>query len=214
MNNFYFDTYDNAESYNKFVNLDSIETRIINYLKDSISPEAERLWKLLKYTDSKALFKKNLTRSEKNQLIYMDKDENEKRVFNFKMVEDSFNEVCSILKIYIHSIEPQNHLIAKVGVGIDILSHNKIANVYNDDGDIEDGGREVEENVSIKNRATLILKCILSILNGADVEGVGTLLFDKSAYSESKAQMRLSNNRNYYGYELVMSVMMSGDCYV
>ena len=96
---------------------------------------------------------------------------------------------------------------------VEVLTHNKISNVYNDDGDVDDGGRSIEENISIKNRSTLLLKCLISVLNGANVEGVGTLVFDNSAYSDSKASMKLSNNHNYYGFEFVMSVMMAGDGY-
>ena len=199
--------------YNKFINLDSIETRIINYLKRSKSKDAERIWKLLKYPDMKALYKDNLTPAEKNDLIYIDKDESDKRIFNFKFIEDSFTEACSLIKIYVQGIKPENHLIAKVGVGFEILTHNKISNVYNDDGDVDDGGRSIEENISIKNRSTLLLKCLISVLNGANVEGVGTLVFDNSAYSDSKASMKLSNNHNDYGFEFVMSVMMAGDGY-
>ena len=42
--------------FNKFINIDSIDTRIVNYLRDSESKEAERIWKLLKYSDMRALF--------------------------------------------------------------------------------------------------------------------------------------------------------------
>ena len=37
------------QSYNRFVNLDSISERIINYLVTSDSIYANRIWKLLKY---------------------------------------------------------------------------------------------------------------------------------------------------------------------
>jgi hypothetical protein len=45
--------------FNKFHNLDSIETRIINYLKDTNTDDCNRLWKLLRYSDMKALYKDN-----------------------------------------------------------------------------------------------------------------------------------------------------------
>ena len=52
--------------FNKFINIDSIDTRIVNYLRDSESKEAERIWKLLKYSDMRALFQEPLTKKEKN----------------------------------------------------------------------------------------------------------------------------------------------------
>ena len=48
--------------FNKFINIDSIDTRIVNYLRDSESKEAERIWKLSKYSDMRALFQEPLTK--------------------------------------------------------------------------------------------------------------------------------------------------------
>ena len=169
-----FQVFDET-NFNHFINLDSVETRVIRYIRDSERPEAQRVWKLLKYNDARALFNKDLTQKEKNDLIYLDQDQDKCRVFNFHFIEDEFVETCSLIKVYIHSIEPTNHIISKVNVGIDILSHNKLSNVYNDDGDILDGGREVEEDIPVKNRNSVILRSLLSLLNGAVIEGVGVL---------------------------------------
>lgn len=196
-------------SYNKFFNLDSVETRIIDFLRDTETEECERIWKLLKYSDMKALFRDNLTVKEKNDLIYKDSDEKDKRIFNFPFIEDEFVETCSLLKVYIHSITPVNHLISTVNVGIDILSHNKLSNVYNDDQDVLDGGRLIEDNVSVKNRNTVLLKSILHTLNGCLIQGVGTFQFNRELSESSNASLKLSNNRNFYGYSVVLSCQMS-----
>ena len=197
-------------NFNKFSNLDSVETRVIEYLRDSKSAEAERLWKVLKYTDARALFQENVSQKDKNDLIYKDVNQMDCRVFTFPYIEDEFSSVCSILKVYIHSIEPQNHLVAHVNVGIDILTHNKISNIYNDNGDILEGGRPIEANIPVKNRNTVMLKAILNILNGSNIEGVGVLQFNKEMTDRCQAQLKLSNNRNFYGYSLVFSCHMSG----
>ena len=118
--------------------------------------------------------------------------------------------MCSIIKIYLYSIQPVNHLLSTVNIGIDIITHNKISNVYNDESDVLDGGREVEENISTKNRNVIILKAILATLNGADIEGVGVLQFNKELSDKCQAEMKLSNNRNFYGYTVVLSCQMSG----
>lgn len=196
--------------FNKFINIDSIDTRIVNYLRDSESKEAERIWKLLKYSDMRALFQEPLTKKEKNELIYRDKDQNSKRIFTMPLVEDSMTETCSLLKIYISSIEPTDHLRAIVNIAIDILSHNKLNNVYNDSNDILEEGREVEEDIIVKNRNNILLKSILGILNGANVEGVGMLQFNQSLTKESQMKNYSNNKTNFYGYSLVMSCIMSG----
>ena len=196
--------------FNKFHNVDSVETRIINYLKNTNTDDCNRLWKLLKYSDMKALYQDNLNSEEKNKLIYRDKNESDCRVFSFPYVEDNFTEVCSIIKVYIYSIQPVNHLLSTVNVGIDILTHNKISNVYNDESDMLENGRPVEENISTKNRNTVMLKAILAILNGADIEGAGVLQFNKELSDKCQAEMKLSNNRNFYGYTIVLSCQMSG----
>lgn len=197
-------------SFNKFHNLDSVETRVINYIKDTTDEDCERLWKILKYSDMKALYQKNLSAQEKKSLIYQDRDESSCRVFTFRYIEDNFEEVCSLIKVYIHSIQPVNHLIATVNIGVDILTHNKISNVYNDECDVFDGGRLVEESISTKNRNSVILKAILSTLNGANIEGVGVLQFNKELSDKCQAEMKLSNNKNFYGYTVVLSGQMSG----
>ena len=196
--------------FNKFHNLDSVETRVINYLKNTETDDCNRMWKLLKYSDMKALYKDDLSKEDKVKLIYQDKNESDCRVFSFAYIEDNFTEVCSILKVYIHSIQPVNHLTSTVNICVDILTHNKISNVYNDESDILDNGRLVEENISTKNRNTVILKAILATLNGADIEGAGVLQFNKELSDKCQAEMKLSNNRNFYGYTIVLSCQMSG----
>lgn len=197
--------------FNKFINLDSIDTRIINYLKDDESKDAERIWKLLKYSDMRALFQEPLSKKDKNALIYRDIDQNSKRIFTMPLVEDSLTETCSILKIYLHSIVPTNHLLSVVNVQIDILSHNKLNNVYNDDNDLIEGGREVEEDITVKNRNNILLKSILKVLNGANIEGIGKLQFNNQLSKDSSMKGYSINNKiNFYGYSLIMSCNMSG----
>ena len=199
--------------FNKFINIDSIDTRIVNYLRDSESKEAERIWKLLKYSDMRALFQEPLTKKEKNELIYRDKDQNSKRIFTMPLVEDSMTETCSLLKIYISSIEPTDHLRATVNIAIDILSHNKLNNVYNDSNDELENPlafRPVEQEIMLKSRQEVFLKNILAELNGADIEGVGVLVFDKNLSPFSQAKLGYFNNKNYTGYQLLMACMQSG----
>lgn len=196
--------------FNLFSNLDSVEYRIINYIKESDTPEANRIWKLLKYSDPKALFKENLTQEDKAKLIYFDEDQNSKRVFGFNFQEDLFDETCSLIKVYVDSIVPTNHLLSLVNVGFEILSHDKISNVYNDLSDVYEDGRPVEENIPVKSRNTVILRSLLALLNGAHIEGVGKMQFDKTMSDACRVISDLDNRKNYYGYRLIMSSQMSG----
>ena len=195
--------------FNQFTNLDSIDMRIINYLRDTESKETNRIWKLLKHSHIRALYEQPLNKSEKNQLIYRDDNQMEKRVFNFPLVEEVITDTCSILKVYIHSIEPITHLSAKVNIEIDIVSHNSLTNVYNDESDLLDGGREIENNIITKNRNNILLKSILKTLNGANIEGVGKLQFNGELSKESKVKNHLNNQDNFYGYSLIMTCMIS-----
>ena len=119
------------QNYNRFMNLDSITDRIINYLIKSDSIYANRIWKLLKYPEVDALLQQDLTQEEKAELVDNDSTEQStKRVFRYPFIEDSFVVKASIMRIYIDTILPQNHLNSVVNVGFDLLNHNKLSNVY------------------------------------------------------------------------------------
>lgn len=205
---------DNNVAFNRYSNLDSIEDRIINYLIQSDSIHANRIWKLLKYGAKDALLKDNLTTSEKSKLIDTGaSDQSEFRIFKQPFMEDAFTVECSMLKFYVDSVVPVNHLIGTVNVGIDIMTHNKIQLVYNDAFDeIEnpDTYRPIEENIITKNRNTLLLKCILAELNGTTIEGVGQLQFNQKLSMFSQARLGLYNNKNYCGYKTLIACQMSG----
>lgn len=205
----------NNVMFNRFVNLDSIEERIINYLMNSKDVDAERLWKLLRYNDINALSQDNLTREEKSKLIYRGEESqsDDKRVFMQSYLEDKFVVQCSLMKIYVDSVVPTNHLLSIVNVGIDLMSHNKTQIVISDSFDeLEnpDTYRPIEGNVIYKNRNTLMLKCLLSVLNGATVEGVGQLQFNQQLSVFSQSRSGIFDNRQYNGSKNIISVNMSG----
>ena len=201
-------------AFNRFVNLDSIEDRIINFLINSTTHNAERIWKLLKYGTLDALTKNNLTKKEKSELIYRGEDEQtNKRVFMQSYLDDAFSTQCSLLKIYIDSVVPINHLTAIVNVGIDIMSHSKTQIVYNDSmDDIENPEiyREIEQQIVYKNRNTLLLKCILAELNGADIEGIGQFQFNQKQSVFDQSRSGIFDNKMYNGSKTIFSTQMSG----
>lgn len=204
----------NEVAFNRFYNLDSIEERLINFLIKSEGVDAQRIWKLLKYNSMDALSKKDLTRKEKAQLIDDGNgDQSGFRIFKQNFLEDAFVEEASLLKFYIDSIIPVSHLVSTVNVGIDIMTHNKMQLVYNDSFDeIENEPlyREIEKNIITKNRNTMLLKCLLSELNGKYVEGVGQFQFNQQLCYYSQARGGIYNNKNYSGIKLLIACQMSG----
>lgn len=206
--------FDNDVAFNRFSNLDSIEDRLVNYLIQSDSIHANRIWKLLKYGTKESLMNNNLTSSEKSKLIDTGaSDQSEFRIFKQPFMEDAFTVECSMLKFYIDSVVPINHLLATVNIGIDIMTHNKIQLVYNDSFDEVENPeqyRPIEQNIITKNRNTLLLKCLLAELNGKFIEGVGQLQFNQQTSMFSQARLGLFNNKNYCGYKVLFACNMSG----
>lgn len=205
---------DNNVQFNRFYNMDSIEERLINFLIKSDSDDANRIWKLLKYNSMDALLKENLTRKERAKLIDEGNgDQSTYRVFKQAFIEDAFVEEASLLKFYIDSTIPVNHLVSTVNIGIDIMTHNKMQLVYNDSTDELENEplyREIEKNIITKNRNSVLLKCLLSELNGKYVEGVGQLQFNQQLCYYSQARNGIFNNKNYNGFKLLIACQMSG----
>ena len=205
---------DSNVQFNRFYNLDSIEERLINFLIKSDSDDANRIWKLLKYNSMDALLKENLTRKERSKLIDEGNgDQSTYRVFKQSFIEDAFVEEASLLKFYIDSTIPVNHLVSTVNIGIDIMTHNKMQLVYNDSTDELENDplyREIEKNIITKNRNSVLLKCLLSEFNGKYVEGVGQLQFNQQLCYYSQARNGIFNNKNYNGFKLLIACQMSG----
>ena len=123
----------NNVAFNRFTNLDSIEDRIIYYLLSPNNKKPQELeqthiiWKLLMYNDLEALNKPTPKYQDVVKLIANDNiSQTDKRIFRDLHLEDGWIEQCSLLKIYIDQVIPQNRAMANVLVGIDIITHNKI----------------------------------------------------------------------------------------
>lgn len=203
--------------YNRFVNLDNIEYRLIYFLAKSDSKYAENLWKILKYDDPDCLLKPDLTFSEKMNLLYTDNgDATQKRVFMSPYVDDGWELQSSHLHIYVKEVVPKNRLTALVNIGIECIVHNKISNIIGDANELnpqsnpsefDDDGNVI---VRYKSRATTMLKCVMATLNGSFPAGVGTLQFNREMSNDQNALLSLWNNRKFFGFSLTMSTFMSG----
>lgn len=209
-----------GSAYNRFINLDGIEDRVIYYL---LSPnnkteeeleQTHKIWKLLMYNDINALNQPLPKYSDVAKLIAHDNTNQIKyRIFRSPHMEDAWAEQCSLLKVYIDSIIPVDRYKSIVNFGIDILTHNKIINVNVEDDDnsppidVVDG---VEYRISQKSRVSVLAKAVLYLLNGADVQGVGRFEFSQQLNRYQQAQYGIWNNRNFEGIKIVAGVYMSG----
>ena len=214
------DTSESGMAYNRFRNLESIEDRVIYYLLSPTNKKPEELkwvhtiWKLLMYNDIDALNKPLPKYSDVVKLIQNDNtSQTDKRIFRSPHLEDGWGEQCSMLKIYVDTIIPKNHLLSIVNVGIDVLCHNKIINVKaeNEEGssiiDMIDG---IPIKIETMSRVTLLSKSVLYLLNGAEIQGIGKMQFNAERSRYNLAQYGLWNNRNFEGMKIVVSGQISG----
>lgn len=165
---------------------------ILNYL--ALSPEAEDIWKMLKYNSYDALSKPNLTIDEKIALLWREGKQEPYSVFFTPLIEDSITESKCILQMYNYYIHPSNLFYGVVVYSFDFLYGGKMSLVE-------------YEGVPV-SRGDLFINKLLSVLNGADIGGVGKLMFfdDLSRYSASK--FTLGNNKTFTGYQVLLATNM------
>jgi hypothetical protein len=155
------------DSYNKFEALPLFSYNCISYLID----HEEMLFKLLKYNDFDCWNKPNLTRAEKGALVYDGSpDETKFRVFMDVGADNSWLVEACILRISPLTITPTNYIYGNVSMGFEIYSHYKINQLSN-----------------YMTRIDYATQRIIEVMNGAEVEGLGRLYFDRRAMGGSKS---------------------------
>lgn len=156
---------------------------------------ADDLWKLLKYDVSDALSKPSLTMEEKRNLIWNNQsfESSEYKLFLTPMPDDLQDKQITNLRVFVDGLFPENRTVATVDVVFQIFSHFKL-NQLND----------------YTMRQTKILKILLTCLNGADINGLGLLFFNRQESLRNNAMFGMTNNRNYNGYVLTMSTKCGG----
>lgn len=214
------DTSMSGMAYNRFANLENIEDRIIYYLLSPTNKTKEELeyvhniWKILMYNDVDALNKPLPKYSDVIKLIANDNvNQTDKRIFRSPHLEDGWEEQCSMLKIYVDTIVPKDHLRSIVNIGVDVLCHNKIINVkapVENNSTIIDMIDDIPIKIETMSRVTLLVKSVLYLLNGAEVAGIGRMQFNAERSRYNLAQYGLWNNRNFEGMKVVISTIMSG----
>lgn len=217
-----------GQAFNRFVFLDGIEDRIIYYLISPINKTPEQLewvhtlWRTLFYDTRSCLNDPLPSYTDIISLIYSGSGnalegsssiQNNKKIFRSLNQEEAWTQESSLMRIYVDSISPVNDYTATINVGVDIIAHNRIMDIDAEESDrnlieiLPDGTRI---NVATKNRLTVMLRCILALLNGANVQGVGLLRYNQQLSSSCQTRYALWNLRAFGGYKNIFSTQVSG----
>lgn len=178
--------------YNSLSRLPTIPYNIMVYLAKSTDPIAEIFWKMLAYKDYKALSHEPLTFQQKMKLVWAQGKQDTYSVFLTNLIEDAMAESKQIVKIYQYYIHASELYTSTVVYAFDCLYGGQMS--------------LVEYNDIPVNRGDLFIHCMLYLLNGVDVGGVGKLVFldDMSRYSAAKST--IGNNKTFTGVQLYMAV--------
>lgn len=215
------------QAFNRFTFLDGIEDRIIYYLLSPLNKSSEQLewthtlWKILNSDEKDCLNRPLPEYEEIIDLIYkgntkydgISSSQTNKKIFRFVNQEEAWLTDSSIIRVYVDSIYPNNDYTATINIGIDLLAHNKIIDI-----DAEESNRNLIEilpdgvrvEITTKNRLTTMLRCVLALLNGADVQGVGLLRYNQQLSSLCQSRYALWNLRSFGGYKTIFSTQISG----
>lgn len=178
--------------YNSLLQLPYIPYKILEYL--ATSPNAENIWKMLKYNDYNALENPNLTIEEKMDFIWRNGGQEKYSVFLTSLIEDAIPESKCIMKIYDYYIHADEIYNSTVVYAFDFLFGGNMALVnYN--------GYPV-------NRWDLFVHEIMSTLNGVYVGGVGKLSFFSQQSRYDLGRTIIGNSKTYTGGQIFMSTMV------
>lgn len=174
--------------YNSLSALPTIPYNILVYL----ARQDEIIWKLLKYNSYDALSKPDLTFDEKLALIWRSGAQEKYGVFFTMLVEDAICESKSIMKIYDYYIHANELYTSTAVYAFDFLYGGQMS--------------LVDYNGTPVSRGDLFINRILTVLNGAEVGGVGKLTFfdNMSRYALGKAV--IGNSKTFTGVQLFMAV--------
>lgn len=178
--------------YNSLSRLPTIPYNIMVYLAKSTDPTAEVFWKMLAHKDYKALSHEPLTFQQKMKLVWAQGKQDTYSVFLTNLIEDAMAESKQIVKIYQYYIHASELYTSTVVYAFDCLYGGQMS--------------LVEYNGVPVNRGDLFIHCVLTLLNGVEVGGVGKLTFldDMSRYSAARST--IGNNKTFTGVQLYMAV--------
>ena len=176
----------NKDAYAKYNILPNLSYNILEYLIQE--PRANMIWKLLKYNDTEAWNKPDLTLDEKRLLIYPGGEHAEDyNIFLDFVMDDAVNKERTYLRIYPAQVYPQNRTVGICAICFEVFSHSKINHLSN-----------------YTTRGDTIIATLLEVLNGQDIGTVGSLYFD--AERSSMTDIALLGAKPFKGKVLTMAV--------
>lgn len=225
-----FYEYSAYGEYNRFTNLDGIESKIIAHLLTSSSKHANLFWKVLKYDTKDALSCPDLTMAEKLELVEGTADNptggitDSTRLFLSPFVDDAWIKQSSSVYIFVDDVYPIDHTRANISVTVETVIHSRINVVYGDADFIANPQTNPNDyyytdsdtpTVKYKSRASVLLKCILAELNGLYLDGIGYLQFTTDQTLDNskvrgKATLSLFNGRSFFGHSIKFNLGISG----
>lgn len=176
--------------YNSLSMLTKIPYNILTYL--ATIPDADSLWKMLKYNDYDALNHESLTTSEKLDMIWKNGKQEDYSVFFTNLVEDAIPESKCVLKVYNYYDQPKELYQANVVYAFDFLYGGQMS--------------LVDCNGIPVSRGDLFINTLLTVLNGAQVGGVGKMMWldDMSRYCLAKSVV--GDERKFTGVQVFIGV--------
>ena len=179
------------DSYNKFEILSTVPYSIVSYLIDN----AEYTWKLLNDNSPTAWqsSKPSLTPEQKGLLVYDGvRKINDCRVFLDTGADDGWLVESTQLRVSVMNGVPNNHIWGTLSIAFEIYTHFKVNSLSN-----------------LTPRNLSIAQDLLTVLNGADVPGIGRLYFDAKQTSNCRLSLALGAIP-YKGLSLIMAVKSLG----
>lgn len=178
--------------FNSLSMLPTIPYNIMVYLAKSTDEMADIFWKLLAYKDYNALSHDALTFNQKMKLVWAQGKQDNYSVFLTNLIEDAMAESKQIVKIYNYYIHASGLYTSTVVYAFDCLYGGQMSLVD-------------YQGIPV-NRGDLFINCILHLLNGAEVGGVGKLTFFDDMSRYSAARSTIGNNKTFTGVQLYMAV--------
>lgn len=176
--------------------MSALPKALYNILEYLVTAEAaEDIWKMLKYNDYYALSNPNLTMTEKLDLLWREGKQEDYGVFFTNLIEDAMCVSKCVLKMYhYYTYARPSSYLATPTFAFDFLYGGQMSLVEKD-------GIPV-------NRGDLFINCLLSSLNGANIGGVGTLIFDDEQSRYDAARSVVENSKTFTGVQIYLSTLM------
>lgn len=203
----------NSVAYNNFLHMPQVPYRIFERLVTSPSSSAENLFKILKYTETDAISKPNLTFDEKMAMLWTPDKVNatQQNLFNIflkPLVSSSLDDTNQQFQLRIHKYinKPNNNIESVLGYQFDMITQEVSSMV-------------LDEEDFLVERTDLMEAYILDVFNGSDI-GIGSSYFQFYSPDLSgiaKSILSINNGKSLYGKSLVLSLhyidaKTGGDC--